>query len=183
VNGKPLLRSPSRQVQPAGAWLRAASARARRSARIGWARQYDSIASRGVGGTNGWARARDSTARGNTGGKALVSRASDRRFLSAFSSCQPDIVWPQPVGASCDKSCEGFVACRESSQAGMLANYHQSSLRQSLSRCGTRIISPCLLDLAGRSTEKTQAQRNRVCRCAMLAYCFRGRQSKHSCGV
>jgi hypothetical protein len=30
--------------------------------------------------------------RGKMGGKALVRRRTDRRFLSAFSSCQPDIV-------------------------------------------------------------------------------------------
>src|SRR5262249_22542912 len=34
---------------------------------------------------------------GKMGGKALVSRTSDRRFLSALSSCQPDIVWPPAV--------------------------------------------------------------------------------------
>jgi hypothetical protein len=62
--------------------------------------QYDSIASRGVGGTKGRARARVSTARGNTRGNALVRRTSDRRFLSAFSSCQPEIVRPPAVRAS-----------------------------------------------------------------------------------
>src|SRR5271167_2608293 len=61
VPGSPLPRSPSRQVQPLGAPLRAARARARRSARSGWAPQYDSIASRGVGGTKGRLSARDRT--------------------------------------------------------------------------------------------------------------------------
>ena len=42
--------SSSCQVQPFGAPLRTARARASRSARIGWARQYESTASRGVGG-------------------------------------------------------------------------------------------------------------------------------------
>ena len=52
--GKAFLRLlPSCQVQPFGAPLRAARARANRSARIGCARQYASIASRGVGGMNG----------------------------------------------------------------------------------------------------------------------------------
>jgi hypothetical protein len=100
LKGNPLLRSPNRQVQPGGAWLRAASARARRSARIGWAPQYDSMASRGVGGIKGRARARDSTARGNTRGNALVRRTSDRRFPSALSSCQPDMYGPLPAKAS-----------------------------------------------------------------------------------
>ena len=48
----------------------------------------------------------------------------------------------------------------------MLANSLQSSLRRSLSRYGTRIISRIRMDLAGPSTEKTQAKRNRVCRSA-----------------
>jgi hypothetical protein len=61
--------------------------------------QYDSIASRGVGGMKGRARARDSTARGNTRGNALVRRRTDRRFLSALSSCQPDMYGPPPVKA------------------------------------------------------------------------------------
>jgi hypothetical protein len=87
----PLPRSPSRQVQPLGAPLRAARARARRSARSGWAPQYDSIASRGVGGTNGRSSARDRTLDGKMVGSALLRRASDCRFLSAFSSRQPDI--------------------------------------------------------------------------------------------
>jgi hypothetical protein len=80
-----------RQVQSLGAPLRAARARARRSARNGWAPQYDSIASRGVGGSNGRLSARDRTPDGKTVGNALLRRASDCRFLSAFSSCRPDI--------------------------------------------------------------------------------------------
>ena len=40
--------------------------------------QYDSIASRGVGGTKGRARARPSTARGKMGGNALFKRRTDR---------------------------------------------------------------------------------------------------------
>ena len=60
----------------------------------------------GVDGTKGRARARASTTRGNTGGKALVRRTSYRRFLSAFSSSQPDIVRLCPAEASCDRTCE-----------------------------------------------------------------------------
>jgi hypothetical protein len=92
VAGNPCLPlSSSCQVQPLGAPLRAASARASRSARIGWARQYESIASRGVGGTKGRLRAQDRTADGKMPGNALLRRASDRRFLSAFSACHLDI--------------------------------------------------------------------------------------------
>jgi hypothetical protein len=91
VPGSPLPRSPSRQVQPLGAPRRAARARARRSARKGWVPQYDSIASRGVGGTKGRLSARDRTPDGKMVGNALLRRASDCRFLSAFSSCQPDM--------------------------------------------------------------------------------------------
>ena len=93
--GNPFLRSsPSRQVQPLGAPLRAASARARRSARIGCARQYESIASRGVGGTNGRLSARDRTADGKMRGNALVRRASDlpiffRLLLLPFGHNRP----------------------------------------------------------------------------------------------
>jgi hypothetical protein len=32
------------------------------------------------------------------GGNALVRRASDWRFLSAFSSCHLDIIGPEPDG-------------------------------------------------------------------------------------
>ena len=55
----------------AGAPLRVASARASRSARIGWARQYESTASRGVGGTKGRPSAQDRTAGGKRLGNAL----------------------------------------------------------------------------------------------------------------
>jgi hypothetical protein len=71
--------------------VQAARARARRSARIGCARQYDSIASRGVGGMNGRARARARTAGGKIAGSALESRANDFRFRSALSICQLDM--------------------------------------------------------------------------------------------
>jgi hypothetical protein len=156
VKGKPLLRSPSRQVQRSGAWLRAASARARRSARIGWERQYDSTASRGVGGTKGRAKARASTARGNIGGSALLRRTSDRRFLSAFSSCQPDIVRPPAVGASCDRRCKGIVA--RVSEALRPACWRLSSSpgdAGSLIRRRRTDRLTCRLDLAGRCTDKT----------------------------
>jgi hypothetical protein len=66
-------------------------ARANRSARIGCARQYESIASRGVGGVNGRLRARASTAGGKIAGIDLESRANDLRFRSAFSVCQSDM--------------------------------------------------------------------------------------------
>ena len=69
-------------------------ARARRSARSGCAPQYEFIASRGVGGTNGRLSARERTTIGNVRGKALVRRASERRFRSSFSSCHLDIVGP-----------------------------------------------------------------------------------------
>ena len=93
VIGNPLLRSlPSCHVQPFGALLRAARARANRSARSGCARQYESIASRGVGGINGRLRARASTAGGKIAGKLLERRASAFLFRCAFSSCQLDIV-------------------------------------------------------------------------------------------
>jgi len=92
VIGKPLLRLlPSCQVQPFGAPLRAARARANRSARSGCARQYESIASRGVGGMNGRLRARASTAGGKIAGNFLERRASACLFLSAFSSSHLDI--------------------------------------------------------------------------------------------
>ena len=95
VAGNPCLRlSPSFQLQSLGAPLRAASARASRSARIGWARQYESTASRGVGGTKGRPSAQDRTADGKMRGNALLRRASDRRFLSAFSACHLDIFGP-----------------------------------------------------------------------------------------
>ena len=66
-------------------------ARASRSARIGWARQYESTASRGVGGTKGRPSAQDRTGDGKMRGSALLRRASDRRFFSAFSACHSDI--------------------------------------------------------------------------------------------
>ena len=51
----------------------------------------NSIASRGVGGAKGRLSARDRTPDGKMVGKALLRRPSDCRFLSALSSCQPDI--------------------------------------------------------------------------------------------
>jgi hypothetical protein len=76
--GNPCSRlSLSFQAQPLGAPLRAASARASRSERIGWARQYESTASRGVGGTKGRPSAQDRTADGKMRGNALLRRASD----------------------------------------------------------------------------------------------------------
>ena len=82
---------PSCQVQPFGAPLRAARARANRSARIGCARRDELIANRGVGEMNGRLSARASTAGGNTAGKDLESRANDLRFRSAVSVCQLDM--------------------------------------------------------------------------------------------
>src|SRR5437667_12761614 len=80
----PFLRPPSScQDQPFGALLRAASARAKRSARMGCARQYESIASLGVGGTNGRLSARSRTADRKISANLLVSRAMDRPLLSA----------------------------------------------------------------------------------------------------
>jgi hypothetical protein len=87
----------------------AASKRTRQAIRRSrCAPQYESIASRGVGGTNGRPSARDRTADGKMRGNALVRRASDRRLLSAFSSSHLDIVAPRIDGmmASCR---EGFV--------------------------------------------------------------------------
>src|SRR5262249_28010468 len=75
-----------------GAPLHAARARANRSARSGCARQYESIASRGVGGMNGRLRARVSTAGGKILGKLFESRSSARLFRSALSSCHLDMV-------------------------------------------------------------------------------------------
>ena len=93
--GKPFLRLlPCRQIQPLGAPLRAARVRANRSARIGCARQYQSIASRGVGGMNGRLSARTSTTGGKIVGRLLESRSTARLFLSAFSSCHFDISGP-----------------------------------------------------------------------------------------
>jgi hypothetical protein len=77
---------PSRQLHPVGAPVLAASARARRSARTGWLRQYESIASRGIGGMNRRASACLSTVAGNTLGNALLRRASARRFCSSRHS-------------------------------------------------------------------------------------------------
>jgi len=57
----------------------------------------------GVGGTKGRARARASTTRGKIEGNALLRRRADRQFLSALSSCHPDIVRPPAAGASCDQ--------------------------------------------------------------------------------
>src|SRR5262249_12494039 len=95
VIGKPLLRLlPSCHFQPFGAPLRAARARANRSARIGCARQYESIASRGVGGMNGRLSARGSTTGGKIAGKLLESRSTARLFLSVFSSCHFDMSSP-----------------------------------------------------------------------------------------
>src|SRR5262249_2723244 len=94
VVGKPFFRSPSRQTQPVGAPLRAASARARRSARSGSAPQYKSMASRGVGGTNGRPSARGRTVDGKTPGHDFVRRAIERRFLSAVSASHLDMVGP-----------------------------------------------------------------------------------------
>jgi hypothetical protein len=75
--------------------LRAARARANRSARIGCARQYESIASRGVGGMNGRLSARASTAGGKIAVNFLERRVSACLFLSALSSSHLDI--PGPV--------------------------------------------------------------------------------------
>src|ERR1700729_1937051 len=72
VAGKPLLRLP-----PSGC-----------------ARKWESIASRGVGGTNERLSARDNTIDGKIRGNALVRRATDWRFLSAFRSCHLDIAFP-----------------------------------------------------------------------------------------
>jgi hypothetical protein len=99
VVGKPVLRLlPSCQLQPFGAPLRAARARANRSARIGCARQYESIANRGVGGMNGRLSARASTAGGKIAGRALVRRASACLFLASFSSCHLDTPGPHRRG-------------------------------------------------------------------------------------
>jgi hypothetical protein len=77
----------------------AASKRTRQAIRRSrCAPQYESIASRGVGGTNGRPSARDRTADGKMRGNALVRRASDRRLLSAFSSSHLDIVAPRIDG-------------------------------------------------------------------------------------
>jgi hypothetical protein len=65
---------PSCHIQPLGAPLRAANARANRSVRIGCARQCESIASRGVGGMNGRLRARATTAGGKMASKPLQLR-------------------------------------------------------------------------------------------------------------
>ena len=76
--GQPMLAIIAELPSPAaGAPLRVASARASRSARIGWARQYESTASRGVGGTKGRPSAQDRTAGGKRLGNALLRRASD----------------------------------------------------------------------------------------------------------
>src|SRR5205823_632629 len=92
VIGKPLLRLlPSCHVQPLGAPLPTANARANRSARSGCARQYESIASRGVGGMNGRFTARVSATGGKIAGRALQRRANDLRFRSAVSVCQLDM--------------------------------------------------------------------------------------------
>ena len=86
-----------------------ASARARRSARSGCAPQYESIASRGVGGTNGRPSARDKTADGKMRGKALVRRASERRFRSSFSSCHLDIIGPREIDGMMPSCRKAFV--------------------------------------------------------------------------
>src|SRR6266566_4898913 len=97
--GNPLLPLlPSCQIQPFGAPLRAARARAKRSARIECARQYESTARRGVGGINGWTRACASTADGKMVGRLLERRASAFLFLSAFSSCHLDTSAPHRRG-------------------------------------------------------------------------------------
>jgi hypothetical protein len=56
--------------------------------------QYESIASRGVGGTKGRPSARDRTADGKTPGSDFVSRAIERRFLSALSASHLDMIDP-----------------------------------------------------------------------------------------
>jgi hypothetical protein len=92
VIGNPLLRLlPTCQFQPFGAPVRAARARANRSARSGCARQYESIASRGVGGIKGRLRARVSTGAGKISGRFLERRERDRLFRSACSVCQFDM--------------------------------------------------------------------------------------------
>src|SRR5271154_829815 len=58
------------------------------------------MASRGVGGRTGRLSARANTAGGKTRGNALVSRASDCRFRSAFSSCHFDTL--EPLAAAHD---------------------------------------------------------------------------------
>jgi hypothetical protein len=52
------------------------------------------MASRGVGGTNGRSSARDRTADGKMPGNDFVSRAIERRFLSALSASHLDMVGP-----------------------------------------------------------------------------------------
>ena len=100
VAGNPSLPlSSSCQVQPLGAPLRAASARASRSARIGWARQSIYRKPRGRRHERA-ASAQDRTADGKMPGNALLRRASDRRFLSAFSACHLDIFRPPRVRRS-----------------------------------------------------------------------------------
>ena len=90
--GNPLLRlRPSCHLQTFGDPVRAASARANRSARSGCARQYESIASRGVGGIKGRLRARVSTAGGKISGRLLERRARARLLHSACSVCQFDM--------------------------------------------------------------------------------------------
>jgi hypothetical protein len=50
------------------------------------------MASRGVGGTNGRPSARDRTADGKMPGNDFVRRAIERRFLSALSASQFDMI-------------------------------------------------------------------------------------------
>ena len=78
--------SPRRHVQPAGAPLRTAKARANRSARIGCARQYESTARRGIAGMNDRCSAWWRTGAGKIAGSALFKRARACRFFAARHS-------------------------------------------------------------------------------------------------
>ena len=115
VPGRPLPRSPSRQVQPLGATLRAARARARRSARSGWAPQYDSIASRGVGGTNGRLSARDRSALVLCNRHRFVElryRAQRRRYIGDKGhEVRPSLMRKAAIDCSLFPDASDFVRC------------------------------------------------------------------------